>query len=69
MKYDVQLKGEMFRMDPDPDEGRDSVAFGIHIEKCRPNHGLIGQTFTGPMATFPVVAQMAVTGTKAEDWK
>lgn len=66
MFYDVQLRGQMQRWDPDAEHS--TVQFGITIEKSRHNPALIGQTFTGSMATFPMIAQMAIAGTKAEDW-
>lgn len=64
----VQVNATMCRLDPDPDESRENVEFSITIDDCRHNTAIMGKTFTGAMATFPMIAQLAIVGTKAENW-
>lgn len=64
--YLVQINAMMHRLDIGAD--RNTTDFAIKVEDCRQNANLMGQTLSGPMCTFPMVAQLALPDTKVEDW-
>lgn len=64
----VQVEINCYRLDPKERDDDGDNGFRADVISCRQNPDLVGETLSGPLLSFPMLAQMVFPDSDESDW-